>query len=84
MWGGHLRSNLRTYGSVYMFANHGFEGLVRTLNSFIHRRSNHGGHAGNKAGDRFSLAKSVKKFILRRFAWTYEALSQDKELMEVW
>lgn len=84
MGGGHLRSNLRNYGNVYMFANHGFEGLVKTLNSFLHRRSNHGGHAGKRSGSKFSLAASVKKFILRRFAWTYEALSQDNSLIETW
>lgn len=26
MWGGHLRTFLREYGNLYIWANHGFEG----------------------------------------------------------
>jgi hypothetical protein len=33
MWGGHLRTFLRIFGNIYIFANHGFEGNTCLLHS---------------------------------------------------
>ena len=53
---------------------------MKTLNSFLHRRSNHGGRAGNRKGQKTTMAFAVRKFMLRRFLWVLEAMSADKEI----
>jgi hypothetical protein len=57
---------------------------VKTINTFVHRRSNHGGHSGKVVGQKHSLGHSVRKFMLRRFAWTYEAFSPIENVIEGW
>ena len=43
-----------------------------------------GGHSGKVVGQKHSLGHSVRKFMLRRFAWTYEAFSPIENVIEGW
>ena len=57
------------------------QALVKTVKSFLHRRSNHGGHAGRGQGKR-GLDFAAQKLMRRRLLWVLEALSGDKDLID--
>lgn len=63
---GHFRYFLRRYRNIVKFANIGFEACNGVMRSFIHRRTQMGGHAGE--GDKkCPTAKSILKYMVRRF-----------------
>jgi hypothetical protein len=55
---------------------------VKIVKSFLHRRTNQGGHAGKGEGEKRSLAFAVSKFMRRRFLYALEALSNDNDLLK--
>jgi len=55
---------------------------MKTLTSYIHRRTSRGGHAGNKSGQKFGIDMSMRKFMLRKLAFALEYLGPNKKLIE--
>jgi len=56
--------------------------LMKTLTSYIHRRTSRGGHSGNKAGQKFGIDMSIRKFMLRKLAFALEYLGTNKNLID--
>ena len=56
---------------------------MKVTRSFLHRRTNQGGHAGKGAGEKSSLAFAMGKKMGRGFLYGLEALDPtDSDMLE--
>jgi len=73
---GHIRFFLRKFGNIYRFGNVGFESFVGVVRSFVMRRTQEGGHSGDKKPKKKrTIARAMGQFAHVRLGCTLAALN---------